>query len=210
MSKSTSGSGSGSAPRFGTVNICPGCKKSVPQVSFGISHGERSVQGPNGTRWHFMCLVCGGKKPTTKGVVPRGRDERRKGEPGCGKRLDSGAKIDGDSGLLLPASLASPHWSPTRSPLVPSHMGSSSKVVPQYTGTTTLAKQFSGMGSGEPLLRQLTGGGLSPTRSPSITKQLSALRPRPKSVIGKRSSKSVNEGRGMRLVRQMTGSGDKE
>ncbi|KAJ3836869.1 hypothetical protein F5878DRAFT_624049 [Lentinula raphanica] len=217
MSKSTSGSGSGSAPRFGTVNTCPGCKKSVPQVSFGISEGERSVQGPNGTRWHVMCLVCGGKKPSTKGVVLRGRDERRKGEPGCGKRLDSGAKTDGDSGvfcrecwLLLPASPASPHWSPTRSPLVPSHTGSSSKVVPQYTGTTTLAKQFTGMGSGEPLLRQLTGGGLSPTRSLSPTKQLSALRPRPKSVIGMRSSKSVDEGRGMRLVRQMTGSGDKE
>ncbi|KAJ3895051.1 hypothetical protein GG344DRAFT_39640 [Lentinula edodes] len=216
-SMSNSNSSSGSAPRFGTINSCPGCKKLVPHVSFGISEGERSVQGPNGTRWHVMCLVCGGKKAPTRGVL-RGRDERRKDEPGCGKRLDSGAKTD-DGGsvfcrecwLLLPSSPASPQWSPTRTPLVPTHTGSSAKVVPQYTGTTTLAKQFTGLGGGDaPLLRQLTGGGLSPTRSLSPTKQISALRPRPKSVIGMRPSKSVDEGRGMRLVRQMTGSGGKE
>ncbi|KAJ3737081.1 hypothetical protein DFJ43DRAFT_1049122 [Lentinula guzmanii] len=218
MSNSSSSSSSSSALRFGTKNSCPGCKKSVPQVSFGISEGERSVQGPNGTRWHVMCLVCGGKKPSTKGMIIRGRDERKKDEPGCGKRLDSGAKTDGDSGvfcrecwLLLPTSPASPQWSPTRTPIVPSHTGSSGKVVPQYTGTTTLARQFTGLGGGDaPLLRQLTGGGLSPTRSLSPTKQLSGVRPRPKSVIGMRSSKSVDEGRGMRLVRQMTGSGEKD
>ncbi|KAJ4486304.1 hypothetical protein J3R30DRAFT_3445757 [Lentinula aciculospora] len=216
-SMSKSSSSSSSVPRFGTMNSCPGCKRSVPQVSFGISEGERSVQGPNGTRWHVMCLVCGGKKAPTK-VILRGRDERKKDEPGCGKRLDSGAKTDGDNGvfcrecwLLLPMSPTSPQWSPTHAPLVPSHTGSSGKVVHQYTGTTTLAKQFTGLGRGDaPLLRQLTGGGLSPTRSLSPTKQLSALRPRPKSVVGMRSSKSVDEGRGMRLVRQMTGSGDKE
>jgi len=211
----SSSSSSTSMPRFGTVNACPGCKKAVPQVSFGISEGERSVQGPAGTRWHINCLVCGGKKEFTRGVL-RGRDERKKGEPGCGKKLDSAAKTDGESGvfcrecwLLLPSSS---QGSPTRSPILPSHTGSSGKMIaPQYTGTTTLARQFTGLGGdgSAPLLRQLTGGGLSPTRSLSPTKQLGSFRPRPKSVIGMRSSKSVDEGRGMFLVRQMTGTGDK-
>ena len=58
------------------------------------------------------------------------------------------------------------------------------------------------------MLRQLTGGGLSPTRSISPTKQLGlgSGRPRPKSVVGMRSLGSVDEGRGMYLVRQLTGS----
>ena len=101
----------------------------------------------------------------------------------------------------------SPQSSPVRSPLVPSFTGTS-KVVPQYTGTTTIARQFTGMGGGDPILRQLTGGGLSRTRSISPTKQLgSGGRPRPKSVIGMRGLGSVDEGRGMYLVKQLTGSG---
>ncbi|KAF9068091.1 hypothetical protein BDP27DRAFT_1327923 [Rhodocollybia butyracea] len=208
-----SSSSSASSLRFGSSNACPGCNKSVPQVFFGISEGERSVQGPNGTRWHIMCLVCGGRKKPAKGVL-RGRDERRKGEPGCGKRLDSAAKTDGENAvycrecwLLLPAAPTSSQWSPTRAPLA------LNKVAPQYTGTTTLARQFTGLSGGDgngPLLKQLTGGGLSPTRSLSPTKQLGSFRPRPKSVIGMRSSKSVDEGRGMFLVRQMTGTGDNQ
>lgn len=65
------------------------------------------------------------------------------------------------------------------------------------------------------LMRQLTGGGLSPTRqlAGSPTKGLGMgmggnVRPRPKSVIGVRSGRSVDEGRGMYLVRQMTGVGE--
>jgi hypothetical protein len=101
------------------------------------------------------------------------------------------------------------------------------KVAPQFSGTT-LARQFTGLG-GEPgvssLMRQITGGGgqLSPTRqlghdrSGSPTKGMGERhssmkplgrerRPRPKSVIGMRGGgKSVDEGRGMFLVRQMTG-----
>ncbi|KAG6819236.1 hypothetical protein H0H93_013928, partial [Arthromyces matolae] len=111
------------------------------------------------------------------------------------------------SPLLLGAA-GSPQASPTRSPLVPTTAGtaSTSKLTSQVTGTTTIARQFTGIGSGSDpgLLRQLTGGGLSPTRSISPTKQLSMGRPRPKSVIGMRSTKSVDEGRGMFLVRQMT------
>jgi hypothetical protein len=109
----------------------------------------------------------------------------------------------------------SPQTSPTRSPtrpLIPSHTGSATRVAPQHTGTTTLARQFTGVGRDAALLRQLTGGGLSPTRqlTSSPTKQAGMIggRPRPKSVIGMRSGggKSIDEGRGMYLVRQMTGS----
>jgi hypothetical protein len=84
----------------------------------------------------------------------------------------------------------------------------------QYTGATTLARQFTGLGGSDAaLMRQLTGGGLSPTRqlAGSPTKQFGMAghggRPRPKSVIGM-STKSVDEGRGMYLVRQMTGIGE--
>lgn len=108
---------------------------------------------------------------------------------------------------------SSPQGSPTRAPIVPSHTGSG-KVSAQLTGTTTLVRQFTGLGGGSDaaLLRQLTGGGLSPTRQlGSPTKQFAMMgppaktRPRPKSVIGMRNTKSVDEGRGMFLVRQMTG-----
>ncbi len=62
------------------------------------------------------------------------------------------------------------------------------------------------------VLRQLTGGGLSPTRqlSSSPTKMFDGPRPgagrypRPKSVIGTRTTEG-GEGRGMFLVRQLTG-----
>lgn len=138
----------------------------------------------------------------------------------------------------------SPKGSPTRSPIIltfpSSAKGFRNSVTPQYTGTTTIARQFTGLGTMDGgLMRQLTGGGLSPTRqlgreSPtkhfgrdSPTKQLTSVsesgtdgptkqlvtgarggwpKPRPKSVIGMRG-KSVDEGRGMFLVRQMTGNG---
>lgn len=94
-------------------------------------------------------------------------------------------------------------------PLVPAHAWSA-KVTAQLTGTTTIARQFTGMGSDSGPLRQMVGGGLNPTRSISPTKQLgmfggSGMRPRPKSVIGMRNTKSIDEGRGMFLVRQLTG-----
>ncbi|KAF8078482.1 hypothetical protein FPV67DRAFT_1465418 [Lyophyllum atratum] len=205
-------SGTMSFPRFGGRTACPGCNKAVSPMEQGV------VPGPHGSRWHASCLVCGGKKQAPKGFgIWRGRGEKRKTEPGCGKRLDSAAKTDAEGSvwcrecLLLLGVGGSPQTSPTRSPLVPSLTGSS-KVMPQYTGTTTLARQFTGLGNGGDagLLRQLTGGGLSPTRSISPTKQLGGaggIRPRPKSVIGMRTSKSVDEGRGMFLVKQLTGAG---
>ncbi|KAI3622642.1 lim-type zinc finger-containing protein [Moniliophthora roreri] len=193
-----------SFPRFGSSTSCPGCRKAVSPMERGV------VPGPQGTRWHAMCLVCGGRRDFSS------RREKNKNEPGCGKKLDSAARTDGEGGvwcrecwLMLPSEYEpSPEGSPVRDGLVPTHTGN--KVQPQLTGTTTIARQFTGLGgNGDPgLLRQLPGGGLSPTRSISPTKQLSSgVRPRPKSVIGMRSSKSVDEGRGMFLVRQLTGGG---
>lgn len=110
-------------------------------------------------------------------------------------------------------------------------------LTEQVTGVTTIARQQTGLGSmssshSDPaLLRQLTGGGLSPTRqlgSQGLAKQYTGggeetIRrhitgggvrtqvtggrfTRPKSVgPPPRHGKSVDEGRGMFLVRQMTG-----
>jgi hypothetical protein len=80
------------------------------------------------------------------------------------------------------------------------------------TGTNTIASHFSGPWDGH-LIRQLTGGRLSPTRQlgrespnkqPVNTRSGWGGRPRPKSGLGLRG-KSVDEGRGMFLVKQMTG-----
>ena len=92
-------------------------------------------------------------------------------------------------------------------PFVSTCVGLDGKIPRQISGTT-LARQFTGLGGGAEtgLLKQLTGGSVSPTRSSSPTKQYSAnIQPRPKSAIGMRSSKSVDEGRGMFLVKQLTG-----
>lgn len=126
--------------------------------------------------------------------------------------------------LVLPlANRGSP--SPTRStPIAPNHTGSNRGpfgVAPQLTGTTTLARQFTGIGGSDPsLVRQLTGGGLSPTRqlTSSPTKMHDGPRPgvsrfpRPKSAIGyaARTKSEGGEGRGMFLVRQLTGGKNKE
>ncbi|KAL0951016.1 hypothetical protein HGRIS_007757 [Hohenbuehelia grisea] len=202
-------------PRFGSSSACPGCRKSVSPMERGV------VPGPQGTRWHSTCLVCGGKKETPKFLIRGRAEERKKKEPGCGKKLDSAAKVDGSGGawcreclLLLPVGMrGSPQSSPVRSPVIPNPTGGVGHAPLQMTGMTTMARQFTGIGGGDPaLLRQLTGGGLSPTRqlASSPTKQLGiggAMRPRPKSVVGMRNTKSVDEGRGMFLVRQMTGAG---
>ncbi|KAF5374786.1 hypothetical protein D9758_000145 [Tetrapyrgos nigripes] len=197
---------SSSIPRFGSSSACPGCGKSVSPMERGV------VPGPQGTRWHQTCLVCGGKRPpSTLFYKPR---EEKKNEPGCGKKLDSAAKADGEGNVYcrecwLMIRDTPQTSSPVRSsPLLPNYTGG--KIAPQNTGTT-IARQFTGLG-GDPLVRQITGGGLCPTRSISPTKQLGmvapgTIRPRPKSVIGMRHAKSVDEGRGMFLVRQMTGNG---
>lgn len=70
--------------RFGSSSSCPGCQKNVSPMEPGV------VPGPQGTRWHKTCLICGGREA-------RGRNGRRKdGKPGCGKQLDSSAKCDAE------------------------------------------------------------------------------------------------------------------
>ena len=205
-------------PRFGGSTSCPGCLKAVSPMEWGV------VPGPSGTRWHSACLSCGGKNR-------RGRTGRRNpGEPGCGKKLDSAAKSDPDGGVwcrecwvrsrrpqwvrngLIISQILLPPLSPIRSPELSTPgsfwsnqtTGRVKGVESQLTGTTTIARQFTGMGSGDPLIRQMTGN-----RSVSPVKQLgmstTTRYARPKSVIGMRG-----EGRGMQLVRQMTGGGSME
>ncbi|CAL1696090.1 unnamed protein product [Somion occarium] len=191
-------------PRFGGNSTCPECNQAVSLMERGV------VPGPQGSRWHAACLICGGKDA-------KGR-RKEYGKPGCGKKLDSAAKTDAEGHvwcreclLLLPPSQR--QASPIPSPIVPTATGGRGTVVaPQYTGTTTIAPQFTGIGGSDAaLLRQLTGGGLSPTRqlSSSPTKMHDGPRPgaarypRPKSVTGVRSA--GGEGRGMFLVRQLTG-----
>jgi len=212
-----------SRPRFGSSVGCPGCHKSVSAMERGV------VPGPKGTRWHSTCLICGGKDVANR----KGRGEDAK-QAGCGKRLDSAAKSDGKGGVwcreclsLLPDLRSSPHGSPApcTAPHASSYPGirgsgpfgcgkAPSRIITQSTGATTLAQQFTGIGASDvALMRQLTGGGLSPTRhlAGSPTKQFGIMgasrRPRPKSVIGM-GNKSIDEGRGMYLVRQMTGVGE--
>ncbi|KAF9015296.1 hypothetical protein BDQ17DRAFT_1295007, partial [Cyathus striatus] len=81
----------GNSSRFGSRTACPGCNKPVSPMEFGV------VPGPQSTRWHAVCLVCGGKKETPKGpawILNRGKECNKKAEPGCGKKLDSAARID--------------------------------------------------------------------------------------------------------------------
>ena len=80
-----------SVPRFGSRTTCPGCHQSVSLMERGV------VPGPQGTRWHTRCLVCGGKSGVkrTFGQVK----EKKNGTPGCGKRLDSAAKSGKDGGV---------------------------------------------------------------------------------------------------------------
>lgn len=67
-------------PRFGGSESCPSCHRPVSLMEYGV------VPGPQNSRWHSACLVCGGKGAK----LPR---------PGCGKKLDSAAKTDRDGGV---------------------------------------------------------------------------------------------------------------
>lgn len=49
------------------------------------------IAGPQGSKWHSSCLVCGGT-----GLNGSRQDKSR---PGCGKRLDSAAKQDAAGGV---------------------------------------------------------------------------------------------------------------
>ena len=79
------------APRFGSRTTCPGCHQFVSPMERGV------VPGPQGTRWHTKCLVCGGNGGV-KGGLGQAKGKKN-GEPGCGKRLDSAAKSSEDGGI---------------------------------------------------------------------------------------------------------------
>ncbi|KIP12578.1 hypothetical protein PHLGIDRAFT_98007, partial [Phlebiopsis gigantea 11061_1 CR5-6] len=141
-------------PRFGGSITCPGCHKAVSPMERGV------VPGPQGSKWHGGCLICGGHEA-------KGR-RKQDGKAGCGKKLDSAAKTDAEGSvwcreclLLLPIALR--QTSAARSPIVSTNTGTGafSRVAPQTTGTT-IARQFTGIGSSASsdaeLLKQLTGG----------------------------------------------------
>ena len=98
ISRSSNNFGASGFPRFGSRTVCPGCSVSVSPMERGV------VPGPQGTRWHAKCLVCGGKRrsetltqqKSAMWMIGRGgggaEERKRKGEPGCGKKLDSAAK----------------------------------------------------------------------------------------------------------------------
>lgn len=51
------------------------------------------VPGPQSSKWHVLCLVCGGKDWKAKSLEAKrwGLDDT---EIGCGKKLDSQARTD--------------------------------------------------------------------------------------------------------------------
>ena len=49
------------------------------------------VPGPQGSKWHAGCLICGGLEAKGK--------RRMEGKAGCGKKLDSAAKVDAEGGV---------------------------------------------------------------------------------------------------------------
>ncbi|QRW05295.1 lim-type zinc finger-containing protein [Ceratobasidium sp. AG-Ba] len=123
----------GNAPRFGGSMYCPWCSKSVSPMEMGTR------PGPNGSRWHSSCLVCGGKDAKKNRKNPK--------DPGCGKQLDSGAKVDQDGGVWcrecidkLPADLRPS--SPVK-PLVPTYTGGG-MIQPQITGGGFIRPQTTG------------------------------------------------------------------
>lgn len=120
------------------------------------------------------------------------------------------------------SSAATPYLGGRISPLKQHYTGaagnrSASPLRPQYTGaglrsTSPVRRQYTGATTGaggeapeaEPIAIQYTGGGVP------VTRTLSTRHGRPKSALGTRSfgsQKSIDEGRGMYLVRQMTGHG---
>lgn len=129
--------------------------------------------------------------------------------------------------LLSPRSRPSP--SPTRTPLSPTQTGSSAGlfggryaqiaprgesgrivngILSQLTGgtersTSPVRTHVTGgpPRSSSPVRRQVTGGIAQQFTGDGVP----VTRPRPRSVIGNRSIGNAGEGRGMFLVRQMTG-----
>ena len=86
--------------RFSNTTVCPECNVAVAVMERGV------VPGPQGSRWHASCLICGGKEAKGK--------RKEVGKPGCGKKLDSAAKTDAEGRVwcreCLVSSLLTPVW----------------------------------------------------------------------------------------------------
>lgn len=75
-----------SSTRLGGMNQCAFCGEKVTSLE--------SVLGPRGTQWHKTCLICRAPAPPPpKGTFSYGRKEEK---IICGKKLDSGAKVNAD------------------------------------------------------------------------------------------------------------------
>ncbi|KAJ1020296.1 hypothetical protein NDA18_005893 [Ustilago nuda] len=72
------------SPRvFGGMQTCAYCGEKLSSLE--------SVLGPRGTQWHKNCLICRAPPPQKKGEVYAWRKQR---PTICGKKLDSGAKVN--------------------------------------------------------------------------------------------------------------------
>ncbi len=76
------------ASKFGGMSQCPSCERSVTATE--------SVPGPRSTRWHRTCLVCAGDPPASRASDRWGNRAPAR----CGKKLDSGAKVDAEGRVL--------------------------------------------------------------------------------------------------------------
>ncbi|SPO31589.1 uncharacterized protein UTRI_06383_B [Ustilago trichophora] len=74
-----------SSTRLGGMQNCAFCGEKLSSLE--------SVLGPRGTQWHKTCLICRAPpQPPPKGAFVSYRKETPKW---CGKKLDSGAKVNG-------------------------------------------------------------------------------------------------------------------
>ena len=147
------------APRFGSSTVCPGCKINVSPMERGI------VPGPSATKWHAACLICGGK-----GAKRKSRDAS---QPGCGKKLDSGAKGDMETGQLWCRDC----WDITKSSQGTSETPISSPVFPSGAQTTSRPNSSLGM----PRPQSMNPGSSIDTSSP--VRRAFAFPPPPKTPI---------------------------
>ncbi|KAF8475430.1 hypothetical protein JB92DRAFT_2770334, partial [Gautieria morchelliformis] len=182
-------------PRFGGSESCPGCRRAVSLMEYGV------VPGPQNTRWHAVCLVCGGKGAK----LPR---------PGCGKKLDSAAKTDHDGGVWCRecmVRLAVVNMLKSLAlPLLKAPSPYPGRLFGQVTGnnciklTDMLTGQYAG---GADILRHGSVSTMKQmARSVSPTKGLIPVTRHPRPA-GSWKHRSIDEGRGMFLVKQMTGNG---
>jgi len=191
---------------------CAGCNSMVAVMEPGV------VPGPNGTRWHSSCLVCGGKG-----------HRKRVGQPGCGKKLDRDAKLDPEGKtwcsncmtlLILSGAVTS---GPLRTPVSATFTGGSPWLSSQGTGSSSVASHSTGsststIGASDGHLpnalamlnrrsasptKGAFGGTMPVNRSLSTTKR--PIRPRPKSVSVLPTLTSMGAGGRLKLVREITG-----